>query len=249
MPNHWFRLYNEIIDDEKIRLLAFEDRWHFVAILSLKSSGFLDKESNTSELFRRKLAVKLGLSVNELDHVHKRLSEVGLIDSNWQPTSWDKRQFLSDQDPTAAERAKRYREKLRHGSVTRDVTDELRVSHTPQIQNTDTDTEKKNKKRAGARIAEKPDDVSQQVWDDFKTLRAKKDAPLTVTALSGIRREADKAGIPLENVMKTCCERGWQGFDADWVSRNKTRGGTPTKYTAITLQNAKNLEPFVNGSV
>ena len=34
----WFRLYAGIVDDEKLRLLAFEDRWHYVALLALKSA-------------------------------------------------------------------------------------------------------------------------------------------------------------------------------------------------------------------
>lgn len=145
MANRWFRVYNEIIDDEKIRLLAFEDRWHFVAILALKSAGFFDKDAPGSDLFRRRLAVKLGVAVLDLDNLHKRLAEVGLIDADWQPIAWDRRQFLSDADPTAAERARRYRERRSNGAVTRDVTDESRTRHTPQTQiqtqTTDTDSE------------------------------------------------------------------------------------------------------------
>ena len=43
MPNPWFRLYNEIIDDEKLLLLAFQDRWHYVALLALKNKGVRDE--------------------------------------------------------------------------------------------------------------------------------------------------------------------------------------------------------------
>ena len=41
---------------------------------------------------------------------------------------------------------------------------------------------------------------------------------MTDTALDGIRREAEKAGYSLELALETCCKRGWQGFEADWVS-------------------------------
>lgn len=34
--NPWFRVYNEIIDDEKLLMLGFSDRWFFVALLALK---------------------------------------------------------------------------------------------------------------------------------------------------------------------------------------------------------------------
>ena len=38
----WFRLYAEAIDDEKLRLLAFEDRWHFIALMCCMGQGILD---------------------------------------------------------------------------------------------------------------------------------------------------------------------------------------------------------------
>lgn len=37
----------------------------------------------------------------------------------------------------------------------------------------------------------------------------------------GIQREAEKAGITLEEALSTCCERGWQGFKAEWYRREK----------------------------
>lgn len=59
--------------------------------------------------------------------------------------------------------------------------------------------------------------VSEQVIRDFKALRNKLNAPVTETAMAGIRREAEKAGLSLEQVMAMCCERGWRGFKAEWV--------------------------------
>lgn len=75
----WLRLYTECIDDEKLGLLAFEDRWHFVALLCLKGKTLLDSEKNP-EMLRRKVALKMGLTVQELENVSRRLSQVGLID-------------------------------------------------------------------------------------------------------------------------------------------------------------------------
>lgn len=67
-----------------------------------------------------------------------------------------------------------------------------------------------------------PDDmfpgVGPQVVRDFKTLRKAKRAPITATAVSGIAREAAKAGLTLESALKMCCERGWTGFKAEWVA-------------------------------
>ena len=108
--NFWFRMYSEAVDDDKLRLLAFEDRWHFVAILCCKTQGVLDCHPETLE---RRVAVKLGLQLRDADEVKRRLMEVDLIDDNWQPVNWDKRQPTSDGDPTNSERQRRFREKKR----------------------------------------------------------------------------------------------------------------------------------------
>lgn len=79
------------------------------------------------------------------------------------------------------------------------------------------DEKPKRKRTSVAR----PDGVSEQVWEDFSALRAKRRAPITETALKGIQREAEKAGITLEEALSTCCERGWQGFKAEWYRREK----------------------------
>ena len=55
----WFRMYSEAVDDFKLRLLAFEDRWHFVALLCCKCQGLLDQ--GNEQMVRRAVAVKLGL--------------------------------------------------------------------------------------------------------------------------------------------------------------------------------------------
>lgn len=72
--------------------------------------------------------------------------------------------------------------------------------------------------------------VSPQVAADFKRHRTAKKAPITVTALEGIQREASKAGVTLERALKECCERGWVGFKADWFTgQATTTGPTPPR--------------------
>lgn len=62
--------------------------------------------------------------------------------------------------------------------------------------------------------------VSKYIADDWIHIRKTKKAAITQTALDGIQREADKAGLSLENALRFCCERGWSGFNADWVLRD-----------------------------
>lgn len=82
---------------------------------------------------------------------------------------------------------------------------------------------KKEKKSSKSKIVlDKPEDVSSnQIWIDFLALRNARHAPLTETALNIIRKEAEKAGITLDQALETCCMRGWQGFKAEWYLKGQ----------------------------
>ena len=67
------------------------------------------------------------------------------------------------------------------------------------------------------RVYAKPDEVSDQTWNDFLLIRKAKKAPITETSMNAIKREADKAGYSLEEAIHYCCERNWQSFKAEWV--------------------------------
>lgn len=67
-------------------------------------------------------------------------------------------------------------------------------------------------------------EISDELFMDFERIRKAKRAPITKTAVDGIRREAAKAGVSIDAAIRTCCERGWQSFKADWVASNKQSG-------------------------
>jgi hypothetical protein len=126
-PRQWFRMYAEAVDDDKLRLLAFEDRWHFVALLCLKAAGTLDSDAPYLE---RRIALKLGLQLPQLDELKRRLIDVNLIDDTWQPVKWGERQFESD---VSTERVRKHREKHsetfhdRSGNVTETPSEQSRA--------------------------------------------------------------------------------------------------------------------------
>ena len=83
---------------------------------------------------------------------------------------------------------------------------------------TETETETKTKtKRESATIVACPPDVSQQVWDDWVTLRKSKKAPITKTVLDGAIVEAKKLGWTLEQFLIEWCNRSSQGLKAEWI--------------------------------
>ena len=86
------------------------------------------------------------------------------------------------------------------------------------IPETEGEREKETKKEAKTAIAVCPINVEEQVWSDFLALRKAKKAPLTLTALAGIKREAEKANWSLNRAIDECVSRGWTAFKADWVA-------------------------------
>ena len=67
-----------------------------------------------------------------------------------------------------------------------------------------------------------PSGVTDSVWQDWLSLRKTKKAAVTQTAIDGIAREANKAGVSLQTALETCCARGWTGFKADWLAEKMT---------------------------
>lgn len=111
-----------------------------------------------------------------------------------------------DRDYSAASRMRRYRERLRNERNATSLVAQVEV---------EAEAEKKTPR---SRAAQRPEDVTEQVWTDFAALRRQRRAPVTATVLEGIRREAKAAGMSLEQALRTCVERGWQSFRADWAS-------------------------------
>jgi hypothetical protein len=130
----WFRMYAEFVGDPVIQSLAFEDQRHYVMLLCLKCDGVLDRPIQASArdriIFRA-----LGLDPVSASEAKRRLSEVGLIDKNWQIAAWDKRQYVSD---VSTQRVRKCRKNKETGNVSE--TPGNRFGNGPD---TDTDTDKK----------------------------------------------------------------------------------------------------------
>ena len=88
----------------------------------------------------------------------------------------------------------------------------------------------------------KPVDVSSEVWQSFQLIRRAKKAPITVVSILGLRREAVKAGLTLEQAMTTCCERGWAGFKAEWV-QDRPQFTNPADSIHTTVPGRKERDP------
>jgi len=90
----------------------------------------------------------------------------------------------------------------------------------------------------------RPDDVDEDVWDDFLAIRKAKRAVLTQTALDGMQREANKAGWSLNEAIRETVSRGWQSFKAEWVTNSQNKP-TETVYQKTQREAMEGLAPGV----
>jgi hypothetical protein len=83
------------------------------------------------------------------------------------------------------------------------------------------------------------------IWD-FAAVRKAKRAPITATAINGIKREAAKAGMTFEQAITLCVEQNWQGFRAEWALRlsessRAGRAAMPGKFDPLASINRGSL--------
>jgi len=143
MANQWFRVYSDFLIDTKMIQLAFEDQRHFFGVLALKNDGILDQEGFTESTLDRVVSNRLWIDFAIIKEVKKRLLDVGLIDANWQPLAWERRQYKSD---SSAERTRAYRERLKGNIKETSQKRHSDFTDTESDTDTDTDTEKSSRR-------------------------------------------------------------------------------------------------------
>lgn len=199
----WLRLWTDIIDDEKLALLAFEDRWHYVAILCMKRRGMLDVPE-APEMRDRKVGAKLGLGDADRDAVRRRLCEVALIDQSWQPVGWVKRQFDSD---SSTSRVQAFRKRFRNVPVTPSETD------------TESDTEKEKEKEAresprfeGTNPRAVAIGLDAGAWRRWIEYRRELRKPLKPASILAAQRQLAAFGSEQQAVVEQSIANGYQGL-------------------------------------
>ena len=74
-------------------------------------------------------------------------------------------------------------------------------------------------------MTDRPDDVTEEHWDQWMPIRKLKNRPVTEAAIERMRREAAKAGLTLDQAVVKCIENGWAGFEARYLENQKARQG------------------------
>lgn len=232
MSYPWFRLYTEAVDDEKLRLLAFEDRWHYIAILCCKGKGIIDEDNK--DLAKRKVAVKMGIDMRTMDEVVRRLAEVGLIDGDTlQPLAWNRRQFDSDFDPTRNERKQRYLQKKKQGTHEERMrnasgTQKERAQEEDTEADADTDTEAESLKQAV--VGEKEERSASQAPPRIALAPSSpsskaKPVPKAIIAPDWIPADNTYALLQRQGIDRTFVDSCIDEFRLYWTERQEARPG------------------------
>jgi hypothetical protein len=130
----WFKLYPEIANHPRLRILSFEDRWHYISVMCAKADGTLDQAN--AKLRDQMLSVHLGLTPVEMAQVKERLMDVELIAEDWDIINWEDKQS-SDATGAARKRRQRAREKLVKEEELRNKNKEQNVTVTGQSRDKD----------------------------------------------------------------------------------------------------------------
>jgi hypothetical protein len=181
------------------------------------------------------------------EHEGRRIE---VIDGGWRLLNHEKYRAIRDEESTLeskrryinTRRAKEREEKTSDVEQSRTASNagERSRDNAEAYTEAEADTEEKKNTRVARAVASAcPADVSPQVFEDWSHLRKAKKSPITKTALVGVRRQAEKAGLSMQQALEVCCERGWSGFKAEWITERSPVGrqaGVESRNAAVVAR-------------
>ena len=223
----WFKFHHEFATDPVVQLLSFEDQRHFVVLLCLKAGGALDREYGNSGTRERVILSALRIDSVSLVDLKNRLMEIAVIDADWQPTAWEKRQ--ESKDKTAAERQRRKREAERNVTegVTRDVTEGVTRDVTPlEEKRREEKRKKREQKLAAVFIPSNVTGLDLTAWADWLAYRQSINKPLKEASLAAAAAELAALGDRQAASVRRSIASGYQGL---YEKHSDTSGGYKRK--------------------
>lgn len=209
----WFKFHHEFATDPVVQLLSFEDQRHFIVLLCLKAGGALDRQYGTTGMRERVILSALRIDAVTLVDVKNRLMEIAVIDADWQPTAWEKRQ--ESKDKTAAERMRRKREAERNvtESVTRNVTEGVTRDVTPLEEKRREENKKKRQQKLA--VVFNPSNVTGldlAAWADWIAYRQSLTKPLKEQSLPAAAAELAALGDRQAASVRHSIASGYRGI-------------------------------------
>ena len=200
----WFRLYHEFATDPKVQSMSEAMQRRLIMLMCLRCSNTLET------LQEQDICFALRIDETELAATKALFVQKKFIDEHWAILQWDKRQKPSD---SSTERVRKHREAQKQLQE-----QQCNVTETAQIREEEKRKEKtKGAPRFDAQAHLESLGVESNVARDWLTLRSGKKLKPTETAFSGVLKQAQKAGLSMNEALILCCTRGWGGFEASWV--------------------------------
>lgn len=221
----WFRMYGEFATDPKVQMMSEADQRRFVMLLCLRCSN------DGVTLHETEIAFQLRISNEEWATTKALFLSKGLIDEECMPTSWDRRQFVSDSSKArvAAHRAKK--KQACNVTVTPPDTDT----------DTDTDTEQDQKRVAPAPtpaksrkfdpLTVKPANVTEKAWADWCQHRREIHKPLTAKSCEQQAKALEGHPSP-DQVLSNSISNGWTGIFPEKITSNVHQ--LPNRHTGFS---------------
>lgn len=252
----WFRLWHDMPNDPKWRTVARLSDQPIALVISVALHLMVDASRNVTRghvtVTAEDIASALDVTEPDIEAIFTAMQ--GRILHGDSLTGWEKRQPKREDagNPetgakSATERKRDERERKKAALQSTTVTQ----SHDPSRNVTldkDKDKDKENKDIGAAAQKSDSEDkepeaeggkkklgvrelvasgVDRQHAQDWLSNRKTKRLPLTQTALDGVKREADKAGMTLPEAIARAAAEGWAGFKASWLAvPGATSGGT-----------------------
>lgn len=220
--------------DPKFRVIAKASKQPLHLVISLYVCMMVDASKNNAsrgvtQCHNEDLAVTLDCDMSQIEDI-KSAMQGRLLDGD-RLTGWENRQPKREDSgnpetgaKSAAERQadKRARDKIaaengvdtQSHAVSRNVTLEERRGE--ENISTTTVVDKARSPKFDPKWYLQEHGVSESVAGDWLTLRKAKKAGATKTAIDGIVKEAQKAGISFHEALTICCHRGWASFNSSW---------------------------------
>lgn len=242
MANSWLRLWHDLPNDPKWRVIARASSQPLHLVIALYITLLVDASKNMSrgvtQCHDEDLAVTLDCDIEQIAAI-KRAMHGRVLDGN-RLSGWDtrqpKREDSGDKETgvkSAAERKRAQREREKDGG---ESNDEAQCHDASRNVTLDKDKDKDIKHIAPAKadvFSFKAEllklGADPVLVGDWLQVRVTKKARNTKTALDGFIREVKKSGFTYDQALRRCCEKNWSGFDAEWVANIKP----PTDTAAI----------------
>lgn len=223
----WFRWHHGSVTDPKFQLVARKADATLPQVLSvwvfvLEKASAAEERGTFGDIDHEAVDCLFGMDDGTTAAILDQMAVRGLL-ADGMVANWEKRQPKRERESdSSTDRVRAYRERQRQQRPGNAKEDHETPCNAMERQETPREEESREEKKkviqVRAAALTPPVGVSDSVWNDFLKIRRAKKAPMTAAALDGIRREAEKAGWSLEEVLTECCVRGWQGFKAEWVA-------------------------------